>query len=282
MVARMVRSFVLVMLVLAMAGCATPTPTTTITTPSPVSLAPTELPENVLLICVPEEDYAPLTYQDSSGQWTGLDVELTRALLNEAGFTPDFVRLPWSRALEYMKTGEIQLMMNVSKTDERSEFMYWIGPERVSRMVLAVKAGNEGLPITTLDDFPLVAAQQNTRFGIQQDVFYSPEFNDRLNAPDFAAGFELVPQHSLNPNKVLTGHILGFFEEETFLKYMIQQSPEYAGLALHPFVLTQEEVYFGISKKGVSEEARERLQAAYTRLEQNGTFEEIRTRNWSK
>ncbi len=79
-------------------------------------------------------EFPPFYYQDENGQWTGLEVELAEALLKEAGLKPEYVPLPWSRALKSMEVGEAELMMNLVKTPEREEYMHFIGPERTSRM----------------------------------------------------------------------------------------------------------------------------------------------------
>lgn len=264
-------------ILLVLAGCkesdksptATALPTATTAAPQSESL----------LIRVTQ--FPPQYYLDESGNWTGLDVELARALLEKAGFTPEFVERPWSRALQEMETGELDVMMNLSQTPERSAYMAWVGPERQARMVLVVKQENVNLPIETIDDLAPVAQKNNMRYGIQQDAFYSQEFNDRLEADaEFALWFETVTEAQLNPRKTASGRILGFFEDYDSVRYKLANDPEYAGLALHSFIISESPVYFGVSMAGVSPEALERLQAAYTQLEQDGAFDAIRNAEW--
>ena len=224
-------------------------------------------------------EYPPQYYRDASGNWTGIDVELGRALAEAAGLSVEFLELPWSRALESMKKGTLDLMMNLSRTPEREKFMHFIGPERVVSMVLVVKEGSESLPVVTMDDLLKVSEQEDRQFGIQQDLFYSQEFNERLRDPAFAKHFDAVVDPALNPRKVLGDRILGFFEDKTAMAYEIAKNPAYEGLAIHPFVLEEEEVYFGISKK-ITLEKLAALEDAYQKLEADGTFESIRQRSW--
>lgn len=274
---RLILSFAL--LAGCLAACASPEPVPPTLAASPTATTPPAEAVDTLRIRVTDKDSPPFYYHDTSGQWTGLEVEMARALAVEAGFTPEFIGLPWSRALESIKNGEIDLMMNVTQTDERSEYMAWVGPERLSRMVLAVRKEDQNLPIQTLDDLVKAAAERNSKFGIKQDTIYSTEFNERLKTPEFAQWFEMVPDELLNPPKVVNGRILGWFQDETMVRYVIAKTPEYAGLVVHSFALVESEVFFGVSK-GVSVGDLARLQAAYQRLEQNGVFDEIRARIW--
>lgn len=272
---------ILIAMLLLLSGCkpATPEPTPTL---SPTATPePTPVASAVETLKIRVTEFPPQYYLNAAGEWTGLDVELARVLVETAGFTPEFVVRPWSRALQEMETGELHIMMNLSQTEERSAYMHWIGPERIARMVLVVRPTDLDLPIQTLDDLVTVAAQRNLWYGILQDAFYSEEFNTRLeNDLEFARWFETVAESHLNPRKTVAGRILGFFEDGDSVAYKLTHDPEYAGLSLHDFALTESPVYFGISRAGVSSEILERLQLAYVQLEQDGTFERIRQTAW--
>jgi polar amino acid transport system substrate-binding protein len=269
------------LLILMVLGCGltacgpavTPEPTRV-----PPPTAPSQVDSNILRLRVTE--YAPASYRDANGQWTGLDVELARAMVEKAGFKLEFVELPFSRGLMELEDGTSQLMANLSQTPERAQFMAWIGPERTTKMGLVVKEGNEQWPIKTLDDLVTLCTEKKTNFGIQKDVFYSNEFNTRMQDPNFSRCFEYVADGELNPEKVLNARILGFFEETHNMRYQIASNPRYKGLALHAFILNSEEVYFGVSLKGVSPDKLAKLRAAFAALEKDGTLEAIRNREW--
>ncbi len=220
-------------------------------------------------------DFPPLVYKNDDGIWTGLDVEMARVMVERAGFIPEFVELPWSRALYDMSRGTLDLMCNLSITPERSEYMAWIGPERESIMGLAVREENKDLVINSLEDLFVVSAEKKLKFGIQDDIFFSPEFNERLKDPAFRALFEFVNDGNQNPAKTVAGRILGYFEELYYIRYCAEKVPEYKGLAVHPFRLKKEDVYFGVSKIGVDSATLGRLEAAYRVLAADGTFRRI-------
>jgi len=225
-------------------------------------------------------EFAP-NYFMQGGHWSGLDVELAEALAREAGLTVEFLDLPWSRALDYIKKGKLDMMMNLSRTPDRETFMNFIGPERVSKRVLVVRKDNVGLKIATLDDLATVARQAKRQFGIQHEAKYSEAFDTRLASDaEFAKSFDKVTQGRLFAKKVVVGNNIGFFEDENFVIYQMKHSPEFQELALHSFVLASDPVYFGISKQ-LDATAQQSLEAAFRRVKNNGTLAKIRAR-WGK
>ena len=229
------------------------------------------------VITVRVAEFSPNYFKDDAGNWTGLSVELAEAIIKTAGYEPKFLELPWSRAMHYIEnTGELQYMTNLHETDERSEFLHWIGPIRTDKMVLIVHRDNKSFPITSLDDMVTVCKKENRRFGLQKDISSTDAFTQRLNDdPEFRECFETV--FDVNQNILKTEHkrILGFFENVTMMRYRVQTDPAYASLAVHSFVLKSGEMFHGLSKKGVSPEMLMKLQAGYAQCVENGTIQRI-------
>ncbi|MCG8569342.1 MAG: transporter substrate-binding domain-containing protein [Spirochaetes bacterium] len=219
--------------------------------------------------------YPPQYYKDSKGNWTGLDVELAAALCKEAGLKYEFVHLPWSRALSDLESGNLHMMMNLSITDERSQFIQWIGPERINKMVIIVKKNNKRLKISSLDDMIQISKQFGKKWGIQADVHYSDEFSKKMeNDSNFSSYFEEVSKADLNVTKTQKDRILGFIEEQVPMVYKIKNDPAFSGLVTHSFVIGEEKVYFGISKK-ISPSVFKKLKEAYDKLVRKKTLEKI-------
>ena len=220
-------------------------------------------------------DYPPQYYQDSRGNWKGLDVELANALVKEAGMVPQFAPLPWSRALSDLKSGSLHIMTNLSKTEERSQFVNWIGPERTNKMVLVIKKENKKFQINSIDDLVRISKEKGIKFGIQSDIFYSEKFNKRLEEDaDFAMYFDYVPKANLNVMKAQKSRILGFFEEEVPMVYKIKNDPDYRGLMIHDFYISEADVYFGVTKQ-LDPALHMRLEEAFRRLLKNKKLEKI-------
>ena len=226
-------------------------------------------------------NFFPNYFQDKNGNWKGIDVDLGVALIKAAGYEPEIVNLPWNRALFEARKGKIDILVNTNLTAERSEYMHWIGPERYTSLSLVVHKDNLSLPITKLDDFITACKKHQMRFGYQQNVKYSPEFQQRIKADDeFKSCFEPIAVANLNARKTIFGRILGYFDEPLDIKSEIKRSPDYQ-LAVHNFTLIREPVFFGVSKEAVSAETLIKLYEAYEKLATSGKLEEIR-KKWEE
>jgi polar amino acid transport system substrate-binding protein len=222
-------------------------------------------------------NFAP-NYYVKDGHWTGLDVELAAAVVSEAGYSIDYVDLPWSRALAYLQDGSLDMMMNLSKTPDREAVMSFIGPERLSRRALVVRRDDLAMPIENLDQLVAQAKLKHLTFGIQADAKYSDEFDARmLSDPEFASHFDSVTQGALLAKKTQAGRNLGFFEDYYYAAYQLKNSPDFRGLAIHPYIISSAPTYFGISKK-LDPIKEKKLSDACERLEKNGTLDKIRAR----
>lgn len=224
-------------------------------------------------------EYPPATFMDESGKWTGIDVELARAVIEGAGLEPKFIPSVWSGALKRMKMGDLHFMMDLTITDERSEYMHWIGPERNETTVLVVKKKDINLPVRSLDDIPIIAKVRGKKIGILKGTRYSDEFNEKIKNQAFSASFEMVATQDLNVRKLKAGRILGYFTGKKIIEYRIKHDPFYHGIARHSFVLDERAVYFGVSKK-VAPDVFTLLKESFDRLEVNGVLDEIRSRQW--
>lgn len=214
----------------------------------------------------------PYSWREN-GQWVGMDIDFYKALEKESGVTFVFEPLPWSRALDYLKIGKCNLMTQLSRTPEREAYMHFLGPYQMEDIVLVVKEANREIPISNLTELEEAARKSALKVGIEDDAFYSEEFNARLKSdPGFADQFEMG-KTTLNL-MVLHDRLFGSFDRRAIASYQIKNLPEARGLAIHPFQISTGPVYFGVSKETPDAIVR-KLQDACARLMTNGTFRKI-------
>ncbi|WP_108651192.1 substrate-binding periplasmic protein [Dongshaea marina] len=82
-------------------------------------------------------------YWQVDGKWQGISVDQITAILHEIGCQPKFRVIPWKRALMEMEMGHVHLMTNLSLTDERKQYMYFIGPHLPEIMALIVRKDSD-------------------------------------------------------------------------------------------------------------------------------------------
>ncbi|MBM9530200.1 transporter substrate-binding domain-containing protein [Desulfoprunum benzoelyticum] len=222
---------------------------------------------------VPENNaYAPFYMQDDSGRWSGLSIDLAQALLDEAGCTPVYVPLPFSRGIYSLKTGGIDVMLNLSITEERRSFLTFIGPQ-LDDTVLFVTRKDTPFPIVSLDDLKKLPAA----VGIERGKLYGVEFERlRQSDPDFRNKLEEVNEIDLNARKLALGRISGFISYSYNVTHLLRTNPLYRDFRIHPFIVSRDWVYVGVSKKAVPPGLENRIRDAYDRATAKGSFEAIR------
>ena len=68
-----------------------------------------------------EGNWAPWTYEDESGNLIGFEVEVSTAVAEKLGVTPEYITGEWDGLLAGVETGRFDLMANgVGYTDSRS------------------------------------------------------------------------------------------------------------------------------------------------------------------
>lgn len=224
---------------------------------------------------VPEgNSYVPFSFQDSSGNWRGLSIELIEALLQEAGCTPVYKAMPFARGLYSLRRGEIDMMPNLSITGERKGFINFIGPQ-LDETVLLVTRKAAAYSIASLDDLKKLPLA----IGVDRGKVYGKAFEERRAAdPAFRARLEEVNEVDLNEKKLAMGRISGFLGYGYNVMHQMKTNPLYKDFAIHPYVIHSDWIYFGFSKKSISPEMLAKMQKAYDMTTRKGTFAAIRAK----
>jgi len=80
------------------------------------------------------ELWYPYQYRNSQQELLGLDIEIFNRILAKAGYTTEYTELSWKRHLHYIKTGEMDIAMGASLSQERRRYAIFSKP--YNRLVL--------------------------------------------------------------------------------------------------------------------------------------------------
>jgi cystine transport system substrate-binding protein len=98
-----------------------------------------------------EGTYAPFTYHDASGQLTGFDVDIGRAIAKRLGVKLEFVEGKWDGLIAGLDANRYDAVINeVAITDARKAKYDFSAPYIASHAALIVRSDNES--IRTFDD----------------------------------------------------------------------------------------------------------------------------------
>ncbi|MCP3925300.1 MAG: amino acid ABC transporter substrate-binding protein [Desulfobacterales bacterium] len=233
--------------------------------------------EEILIARV--NDWPPFYYQQN-GKWLGANVDFYKALSKESGVDIELRVLPWSRAMQYMKTKPI-MIGQLTPTEKRKETMHFIGPHTKEKMILAIHIDYADEKIENLEQLVTLIKQTGKKVIYQKDVYYSKEFNYKIGTDKvFQKCFYQKTATSTVIKMISTGRVLGFFEQKANIVYGKKNIAKYDVVAVHPFTLSTTDVYFGISKT-VSTTTIRKLEEANKRLLKNGTYDII-SKKWSE
>jgi len=79
-------------------------------------------------LILPAMTYPPFTMQDKSGKWIGADNEIIEAVLQRLGYQVQWLEMPFSRALEEMKSGKYPAMTACVEGGGREEYILFTRP----------------------------------------------------------------------------------------------------------------------------------------------------------
>lgn len=216
-------------------------------------------------------DSVPQYSQDTNGNWKGLGVELIEVLLNEANCRPVYMVYPWKRSLTQLREGKVDMMVNLSITKERQEYLWFIGPQRDETIVLVVN-NDADFKINSLEDFKAL----NNKIGVENGAFYGDAFDKKYKTDsEFSHLFIQAVNTDMLINMLKAKRIIGFFEDRYSSAYKMKTLAQYKEVKVHSYLVNQGFVYFGLSKKTVSPKLLARLKKAYDTANSAGKFEAV-------
>lgn len=203
-------------------------------------------------------NFPPFQMEDEQGQWTGIAVDLARTMVTKAGCEFDVVNLPWKRALDYVKEGNLQLLPLVTASAQREEFLHFIGPMALERIVFIAQkrfARNVSRP-EDLKVFPaLIGKTQGTK--------YSDKIERLANHPAVKRNIVNNVSDANKLEMLMKNRLGGAFEEQTVAEYYFYYDildPDDYEICLS---FLSNPIYFGVTKVDMSPVTLAALRASW-------------------
>lgn len=92
------------------------------------------------IIAVYPEHFPPFFYKQPNGETKGLGIDVMEKVAQKTGLDIKFTPVSdWKKAIDMVKKGEAQMILNIGMTDERSEFMRYSVPIDTSDISLITR-----------------------------------------------------------------------------------------------------------------------------------------------
>lgn len=209
-------------------------------------------------------------YQMTGEELSGIDIDLIRAVVKQAGLTLEFAKAPWIRQLKQLESGEFDVLLDASKTPDRADYALWTDSYRQERTALICLKNN----LPRIKTFAQALASGLT-IGVIKDAWYGQEVKDLLDKPENRNRIEAVSAGQLNRSKLAGGHLSLILDDPVALQYLVKLG-KYQPVRVIQDVL-DDDVYFMVSRKTVARhpDLLDRLNKVLALLKKNGTFKAI-------
>ncbi|MGT2772127.1 ABC transporter substrate-binding protein/permease [Streptococcus marimammalium] len=219
------------------------------------------IPTKEVYKLVSDSSFAPFEYQNDSGQYVGIDIELIKAIANQQHFTIEVTHPGFDAALNAVQSGQADgVIAGMSITDEREAIFDFSDSYYTSNIILAVK---EDSSITAYED--LAGKTVGAKTGTASYQFlekHTKDYNYVLKAFDEASGM----YDSLN-----SGSLDALMDDEAVLKYAIEQGRKFKT----PIVGEPSGEYGFAVKKGSNPELIEMFNNGLAALKESGEYDKI-------
>ena len=222
------------------------------------------------------EQFSPES-QKNNNTWFGIDIDLTKALLNEVPCSFSVLEISWARALVMLRSGELDLLLNVSKTGEREKDYYFIGPIRNETIIFATYK-NLNYTLDTIGDL----IKLDKPVAIQRNAYYGKDIQRLLEHKDYKESFVHVPNNETKLRLLKHGRISGFLEAKRNIIHGIKNDNNYKDLWFPDLVIHHNPVYFALSKRSINASLKQKISESFSRLVAQGKIKAILLKHQSK
>jgi len=205
--------------------------------------------------------------------WTGLDIKYGSALVENAGCTLTTIEAPWARGLKMLKTGEVDLMLNMSKNKLREQYYHFIGPLRIERIRMVSKKNSLSLihsweQLKRLD--AILVLQRGSYFGKKFEGILDNNIKLKTKLRELA-------DNDIGIKFLNTGRVDALVVDEIFIDNLPKEIKNL--LDIHPLIINSDPIYYAFSKVNFDNVRIKKLQEAFNQLSKSPEFIEFSKMN---
>jgi polar amino acid transport system substrate-binding protein len=218
------------------------------------------------------EPYEPYQFKDSKGNYTGLDLDIVKAVFEEAGCKIDFLEIPWKRQLACVEDGNINTIMGVSMLPERKKYANFSEPYRnESFAIFLEKGGNNKYKINKLEDL----IKYNLTLGTVLGYYYGKKFDQAMKNPEFKKLIDEVKDEETNIKKLKAGRINAILIDPFVGVNELKKMKMLDKVDKAPLTLISEPIHAIFSKKSTTPDTVKTFNKGLKKLKESGKLNKI-------
>lgn len=212
-------------------------------------------------IIASDSSFAPFVFQDDSNQYTGIDMELIKAIAKDQGFTVEVTNPGFDAAINSVQTGQADgIIAGMSVTDARKKTFDYSEPYYTANSILAVKDSSN---IKSYEE--LKGKTVGVKTGTASQTFLEE------NKSKYGYSIKTFSDAASMYDSLNTGSVAAVMDDEPVVKYAIKQGKKLKT----PIEGTPSgKVAFAV-KKGSNPELIEMFNNGLANLKESGKYQEI-------
>ena len=227
------------------------------------------------------EEWPPYQYEEND-QILGIDIDITRAVINAENCKATFKKMTWQRQLNSIKSGKIDLGAAASKTADREEFAYFTEKYRDETMSLFLRKGLKDMQIKDLKELEKMVISGHFKLGIVRGYHYGAEFGELLKNKTFKKNIQEVDNIKQNIIKCTSKRIDGFLGDKFGVTSMILKDKLGDKIVISDFDVNSDGVFFMLSKKSATPQKIKKLESGLRKIKDKGYIKQIKEKYMSR
>lgn len=222
------------------------------------------------------ELWYPYQFHNNKQQLVGLDFDIFNAIISEVNLSVNYTELPWKRHLNYLKTGEMDIAMGASYTNERASYAYFTQAYRSELVNLYVRKNQASkIKLKSLND--LVSSPY--KIGVEAGYYYGKNYQKLIKNDDFQQHIIELVNLEDSISLLLKGKLDGVLVDPITMSAFVDKYQLNDEFEAHEVIIYQDDISIMLSKKTMTRENLVRFNQAINRLKNNGVLLEI-TKRW--
>ncbi len=213
------------------------------------------------------EPWEPYQFKNAKGEVVGIDIELVTVYAKDAGCAVTFMELPWARQLKDIEDGRLSIAMAASRTPEREAFGLFSAPYRDEEFRLFVRTG-EGANASGASVKDVIGKM--AKVAITRGYYAGDEVEALMGDASFKERFHEVANEDTSFKMLLAGRVDAVLTD----RFVGFAGARLAGggdrVQLHPLSVRKSPVHLLFSRKGVTPDVVQRIDAAIVKAKADG------------
>ena len=226
--------------------------------------------EKRILIRV-SDDFLPFSKLGADNEYFGIDVDLTRKVMDIVGCPYKLMTMVWKRSLLMIELGHLDMMIFASVTPERLKYAHFSVPYRNDIAGMVIRRADK-------NRFQINSPEDILRHGMNVG-----HFKDTYRGEGFASIVDrlIAEERLFYMTKMRQGLRMlevGRIDAVVALPAAALSKADDLGLSdqidIHPYILMSDPVHIMASKKTVSKELLDRINAAILTVQRSSKYKE--------